>query len=60
MISERITQMNREKEIHGKKTMKKKELYLCFVDYQKAFDRVEHDKLREVMEKAGIPDVERR
>src|SRR2546425_11607690 len=45
MISERITQMSREKEIQGKKIkkMKKKKIYLCFVDYQKAFDRVRHD-----------------
>ena len=35
-------------------------MYLCFVDYQKAFDRVRHDKLLEVMEKAGIPELERR
>src|SRR5437867_12849069 len=62
MISERITQMNGEKEIKGKKKtkMKKKKIYLCFVDYQKAFDRVRHDKLAEVMVKAGIPDLERR
>ena len=62
MISERITQMNREKVIQGKKKkiMKKKKIYLCFVDYQKAFDRVRHDKLAEVMVKAGIPDLERR
>src|SRR5206468_4088727 len=60
MISERITQMNKEKEIQGKITTKKKKIYLCFVDYQKVFDRVRHDKLVEVMEKAGIPDLERR
>ena len=47
MISERALEM-------GKK------LFLCFVDYQKAFDRVNHDKLVEVMEKAGIPELERR
>jgi retron-type reverse transcriptase len=47
MISERYLQM-------GKK------VYLCFVDYQKAFDRVNHDKLLEVMEIAGIPELERR
>ncbi|HET6457667.1 MAG TPA: reverse transcriptase domain-containing protein [Nitrosopumilaceae archaeon] len=29
-------------------------------DYQKAFDRVNHDKLLEVMEIAGIPELERR
>ena len=28
-----------------------KNLYVCFVDYPKAFDRVKHDKLLEVMEK---------
>lgn len=33
---------------------------MCFVDYQKAFDRVKHDKLLEVMERAGIPELERR
>ena len=37
-----------------------KKVYLCFVGYQKAFDRVRHDKLLEVMEKAGIPELERR
>ena len=25
--------------------MKRKKIYLCFVDYQKAFDWVRHDKL---------------
>ena len=39
---------------------KSKKLYLCFVDYQKAFDRVKHDKLIEIMEKSEIPDLERR
>ena len=33
---------------------------MCFVDYQKAFDRVKHDKLLEIMESAGIPKLERR
>ena len=43
-----------------KKETKGKALYLCFVDYQKAFDRVKHDKLVEVMEKAGVPELERK
>ena len=30
------------------------------MDYQKAIDRLRHDKLAEVMEKAGIPDLKRR
>ena len=37
-----------------------KQLFLCFVDYQKAFDRVSHDKLVKVMGKAEIPKLERR
>lgn len=39
---------------------KKKKLYLCFIDYTKAFDRVNHVKLVEIMEKVGIPPHERR
>src|SRR5688572_31442863 len=52
--SERITQMNTEKEVvqDGKTKKKEKKLYLCFVDYQKAFDGVKHDKLVEIKEKA--------
>ena len=42
------------------RSKKGKKLHLCFVDYQKAFDRVKHDKLIEVMEKAGIPELEMR
>jgi len=60
MISERLMQMNTEKIKDGKKLKKGKKLFLCFVDYQKAFDRVKHEKLLEVMEKAGIPELERR
>ena len=33
-------------------------IYLYFVDYQKAFDRVKHDKLVEVMRRAGVPELE--
>ena len=45
-IRERVTQMNTEKEIlKGKTKKKKKKLYPCFVDYQKAFHRVKQKKL---------------
>jgi len=30
------------------------------VDYQKAFDRINHEKVLNIMEKAGIPDLERK
>ena len=32
--------------------------YICFVDYTKAFDRVKHDMLFEILSKAGVPDKE--
>ena len=28
------------------------------MDYQKAFERVKHDKLAEIMEKVGVPELE--
>lgn len=29
-------------------------LYVCFIDYQKAFDRIEHDKFVKILEVIGI------
>src|SRR4029077_8903198 len=49
MISERVQKLNTEVEKKGKIITKARKLYLCFVDYQKAFDRVKHDKLLEVI-----------
>ena len=33
-----------------------KNIYLCFVDYTKAFDCVDHNKLWEILKDMGIPD----
>ena len=33
-----------------------KNIYFCFIDYAKAFDRVYHNKLWIVLKKMGIPD----
>ena len=33
-----------------------KNIYLCFIDYAKAFDCVDHKKLWEVLREKGIPD----
>ena len=33
-----------------------KNVYLCFVDYTKAFDGVDHNKLWKILQKMGIPD----
>ena len=31
-------------------------IYLCFIDYAKAFDRVDHNKLWKVLKDMGIPE----
>lgn len=31
-------------------------VYACFIDYQKAFDKVEHDKLIKILKVTGIDD----
>ena len=34
----------------------KKNIYFCFIDYGKAFDCVEHNKLWKILKEMGIPD----
>ena len=31
-------------------------IYFCFIDYAKAFDCVDHNKLWEILQEMGIPD----
>ena len=31
-------------------------IYFCFIDYTKAFDYVDHNKLWEILKEMGIPD----
>ena len=31
-------------------------IYFCFIDYAKAFDCVDHNKLWKILEEMGIPD----
>ena len=33
-----------------------KNIYLCFIDYAKAFDYVDHNKLWKILRELGIPD----
>ena len=33
-----------------------KNIYFCFIDYVKAFDCVEHNKLGEILKEMGISD----
>ena len=37
-----------------------KKLYICFIDYEKAFDRVYHGLIMKVLEKAGMDAKDRR
>ena len=33
-----------------------KNMYFCFIDYAKAFDCVDHNKLWKILQEMGIPD----
>ena len=33
-----------------------KNIYFCFIDYTKAFDHVDHNKLCKILKEMGIPD----
>ena len=33
-----------------------KNIYFCFIDYAKAFDWVDHNKLWKILKEMGIPD----
>ena len=33
-----------------------KNIYFCFIDYVKAFDYVDHNKLWKILKEMGIPD----
>ena len=34
----------------------RKNIYFCFIDYAKAFDHVDHNKLWKILKEMGIPD----
>ena len=34
----------------------RKNIYFCFIDYAKAFDCVDHNKLWKILKEIGIPD----
>ena len=39
-----------------KKQEVQKNIYFCFLDYAKAFDSVDHNKLWKILKEMGIPD----
>ena len=40
-----------------KQERSRKNVYFCFIDYAKAFDCVDHNKLRKILKEMGIPDL---
>ena len=42
--------------IEKAKEFQKKNIYLCFIDYARAFECVDHDKLWKALREMGIPD----
>src|SRR5574337_782041 len=41
---------------HQKAREFQKNIYFCFIDYAKAFDCVDHNKLWKILKEMGIPD----
>ena len=41
---------------HGKSKRVPENIYFCFIDYAKAFDCVDHNKLWKILKEMGIPD----
>ena len=41
---------------HQKSKRGQKNIYFCFIEYAKAFDCVDHNKLWEILKEKGIPD----
>ena len=39
-----------------KQESSRKNIYFCFIDYTKAFDSVDHNKLWKILKQMGIPD----
>ena len=42
--------------IESQKNEFQKNIYFCFIDYAKAFDCVDHNKLWKILQEMGIPD----
>jgi len=42
--------------IEKAREFQKKNIYFCFIDYAKAFDCVDHNKLWKILKGMGIPD----
>ena len=45
-----------KKQENSRKKKKKNHIYFCFIDYAKAFDCVDHNKLWKILREIGIQD----
>ena len=43
--------------IMGKGREFQKNIYFCFIDYAKAFDCLDHNKLWKILKEMGVPDL---
>ena len=48
--------IEKAKDLKTKQNKTKQNLYLCFIDYTKAFDCVDHNKIWKTLKEMGIPD----
>ena len=55
VVSSKKQENSRKKNKKQTTTTKKTHIYFCFVDYSKAFDCVDHNKLRKILQEMGIP-----
>ena len=42
--------------LYKKQESSRKNIYFCFIDYAKAFDCVDHNKMWKILKEMGIPD----
>ena len=54
--AEELDQIANIRWILGKAREFQKNIYFCFTDYAKAFDCVNHNKLRKILREMAIPD----
>ena len=45
-----------KKQESSRKNKQTKNIYFCFIDYAKAIDCVDHNKLQKILKEMGIPD----
>ena len=59
LVSEKAEETDQIANIHWiikKASEFQKNIYFCFIDYAKAFDCMDHNKLWKILKEMGIPD----